>query len=77
MIVRDHMSSPAITVTAKTPFQEALKLLQTAKIRRLPVVDRHGDLVGWLSAHQQKDENQPQRADFSQLAIRYSLFSKE
>jgi hypothetical protein len=30
-----------------------------------------------LSAHQQKDENQPQRADFSQLAIRNSLFSKE
>jgi hypothetical protein len=25
----------------------------------------------YLSAHQQKDENQPQRADFSQLATRH------
>jgi hypothetical protein len=30
-----------------------------------------------LSAHQQKDENQPQRADFSPFAIRNSLFSEE
>jgi hypothetical protein len=30
----------------------------------------------WLSAHQQKDENQPQRTDFSPFAIRNSPFSK-
>jgi hypothetical protein len=31
----------------------------------------------WLSAHQQKDENQPQRANFSQFATRNSLFSED
>jgi predicted ATPase/transcriptional regulator with XRE-family HTH domain len=35
------------------------------------------ELSMWLSAHQQKDENQPQRTDFSPLAIRNSLFSQE
>jgi hypothetical protein len=31
----------------------------------------------WLSAHQQKDENQPQGTDFSPSATRNSLFSEE
>lgn len=49
MLVQDHMSSPAITVTAETPFQDALKLMQTRKIRRLPVVDSANRLVGIVS----------------------------
>lgn len=49
MLVQDRMSTPAITVTPETPFQEALKLMQTRKIRRLPVVDSAGHLVGIVS----------------------------
>lgn len=49
MLVQDHMSSPAITVSAETPFQEALKLMQAKKIRRLPVVDSANRLVGIVS----------------------------
>jgi hypothetical protein len=30
-----------------------------------------------LAPHQQRDENRPQLADFSQFAIRNSLFSEE
>lgn len=49
MLVQDHMSSPAITVSAETPFQEALKLMQAKRIRRLPVVDSANRLVGIVS----------------------------
>jgi acetoin utilization protein AcuB len=49
MLVQDRMSRPVITVTPETPFQEALKLMQAKKIRRLPVVNPAGHLVGIVS----------------------------
>ncbi len=49
MFVRDRMSSPAITVAADTPFQDALKLMRERRFRRLPVVDEHGLLIGIVS----------------------------
>lgn len=49
MFVRDHMVSPAITVAPDLPFQEALKLMQENRLRRLPVVDKKGKLIGIVS----------------------------
>lgn len=49
MLVRDRMSSPAVTVTPETPFQDALSLMRDRKFRRLPVVNDHGRLVGIVS----------------------------
>ncbi|MFN8488733.1 MAG: CBS domain-containing protein [Caldilineaceae bacterium] len=49
MYVKHHMSSPALTITPDTPFQDALKLMHERKIRRLPVVDRNGKLIGIVS----------------------------
>ena len=49
MLVRDRMTSPAKTVTATTPFQDALNLMREGKFRRIPVVDEHGALVGIVS----------------------------
>ena len=49
MFVRDRMSTPAVTVWADTPFQEALKLMQEKHFRRLPVVSHDGKLVGIVS----------------------------
>jgi len=46
MVVRDYMSSPAITVRRTMPFQEALKMMRDKQIRRLPVVNQTGWLVG-------------------------------
>ncbi len=46
MFVKNHMTTPAVTITPDTPFQEALKLMQEKGFRRLPVVDRKGKLVG-------------------------------
>jgi acetoin utilization protein AcuB len=49
MFVRDHMVSPAVTVAPDLPFQEALKLIQESRLRRLPVVDKNGKLIGIVS----------------------------
>ena len=46
MLVRDRMTAKPIVVHPETSFQEALQLLHEKKIRRLPVVDKHGLLVG-------------------------------
>ena len=49
MLVSDRMSSPVVTVAPETPFQDALKLMQDHRFRRLPVVDKKGNLVGIVS----------------------------
>ena len=46
MLVRDRMSSPAITARPDASFQQALALMQEHGIRRLPVVDADDRLVG-------------------------------
>jgi len=46
MLVRDRMSSPAVTVPPEIQFQDALKLMRERQFRRLPVVDNQGRLVG-------------------------------
>ncbi len=46
MLVKERMTPNPVTVHPETPFQDALKLLRDKKIRRLPVVDNHGNLVG-------------------------------
>ncbi len=49
MFVRDRMSSPPVTITPDTPFQDALKLMNDHGFRRLPVVNKKGKLVGIVS----------------------------
>jgi len=46
MIVRNHMSTPPITVSPDTDFKVAMGLMQQHRIRRLPVVDGSGLLAG-------------------------------
>jgi CBS domain-containing protein len=42
----DVMTSPVVTVTPETPIAEAIRLMMSHKIKRLPVVDANGQLVG-------------------------------
>jgi predicted transcriptional regulator len=49
MLVREVMSSPAITVSAQTLTREALKMLDEYGITAMPVVDALGGLVGVVS----------------------------
>ncbi|HFQ93491.1 MAG TPA: CBS domain-containing protein [Anaerolineae bacterium] len=44
--VRDWMTRDVITVTPETPLPEAHQIMMNEEIRRLPVVDEAGKLVG-------------------------------
>jgi acetoin utilization protein AcuB len=46
MLVGKHMSSPVITISPDTPLQEALNLMRKENVRRFPVVNKRGKLVG-------------------------------
>ena len=47
--VGEVMSAPVLTVTAETPLQEAVSLLNDHHISGLPVVDGQGALIGELT----------------------------
>lgn len=49
LLVRDLMSKPPITTTAKTLVKEALDRMRGTDIRHLAVIDGKGRLVGVLS----------------------------
>jgi acetoin utilization protein AcuB len=43
------MSQDPVTITEDTPINRALKLMQEEKVRRLPVLNKKGELVGIVS----------------------------
>ncbi len=46
MLVGERMTHPVITIEADTPVQEALNMMRRDHVRRLPVTDSKGHLVG-------------------------------
>ena len=46
MLVKERMTSPVLTITPDVPIQDALVRMHTDKVRRYPVVDKHGKLIG-------------------------------
>ena len=49
MLVADRMSKPPITVRADAGVDKALQLMHSEDVRRLPVVDKQGKMVGIVS----------------------------
>ena len=49
MLVGERMTKPVITVRLETSMLDALNLMRKEHIRRLPVVNKHGELVGIVS----------------------------
>ena len=66
MLVGERMSHPVITVSPKTPMPEAHKLMRDEKVRRLPVVDNRGKLVGIVS---ESDFLHASPSDVSSLSV--------
>jgi acetoin utilization protein AcuB len=46
MLVKDRMTQDPVTVSPDTSVSEALNLMRQKKVRRMPVVDKRGHLVG-------------------------------
>jgi len=49
LLVRDRMSTEPVTIPADTPITEALRRMRQAEVRRMPVLDEAGKLVGIVS----------------------------
>jgi acetoin utilization protein AcuB len=49
MLVKNRMSSPVITASPDLPIMEALTLMRSKGIRRMPVVDKQGKMIGIVS----------------------------
>jgi len=49
MLVREVMSSPAVTVSPRTSVKEGLRILDRHRVTALPVVARDGHLLGIVS----------------------------
>lgn len=48
-IVGDIMTSPAVTINSDAEISEAVRLMDSRRIRRLPVVDKEQRLIGLIS----------------------------
>jgi len=46
MLVRERMTRHPVTISPDTPINEALDIMRREKVRRLPVLDKRGKLVG-------------------------------
>jgi acetoin utilization protein AcuB len=66
MLAKERMSHPVITVYPDLPIQEALKLMREERVRRFPVVDKRGRLVGIVS---EKDLLHAAPSDATSLSI--------
>ena len=49
MLVHERMSKNPITITEDTPISEALQFMRDENVRRLPVLNKKGELVGIVS----------------------------
>ena len=49
MLVSRRMSKNPVAITPKASIQEAIELMKEHSIRHLPVVERAGRLVGWIT----------------------------
>lgn len=49
MLVKERMKHPVITVKPDQPIMDVLNMMKREKIRRTPVVDAHGKLIGIVS----------------------------
>jgi acetoin utilization protein AcuB len=49
MLVRERMSANPITIPADTPITEALRVMRQHDVRRLPVLDPKGEMIGIVS----------------------------
>jgi len=75
MIIRDWMTKDVITVDPEASMMRAAKLMKEKNIRRLPVVDDRGKLVGILSDRDVKEAS-PSKATTLDVHELYYLLSE-
>lgn len=72
-LVKDWMTKEVITVEKKTTLPEAHKLMTDKKIRRLPVLDKNGRLVGIVTRGDIRGAEPSQATTLSIWELNYLL----
>ena len=73
MLVEERMTSPAITIGPDVGVQDALAMMRRDKVRRYPVVDRHGNLLGIVSEKDLLNASPSEATTLSVWEINYLL----
>jgi len=73
MLVGERMSHPVITIHPKMPMQDALNLMHQEHVRRFPVVDKRGRLVGIVFEKDLLDALPSDAASLSIYEVNYLL----
>ncbi|MCW5882571.1 MAG: CBS domain-containing protein [Anaerolineae bacterium] len=71
--VRDWMTPDPIVIQASKPLPEAHQLMKQRRIRRLPVVDRNGRLVGIVTRGDVREASPSNATSLSIYEIHYLL----
>lgn len=75
MLIRDWMTKEPITATPETSLMKAAKIMKERGVRRLPVVDEQGKLVGVLTDRDVKAAS-PSKATTLEIHELYYLLSE-
>lgn len=73
MLVEERMSHPVITTHTDVAILDAYDLMQKENIRRLPVVDRKGNLVGMVSEREILQASPSQATSLSIWELNYLM----
>lgn len=73
MLVRNWMTSEVITVTPETSLLKIGKLMADHKVRRVPVVDKKGALVGIVSDRDVRDASPSKATTLDMYEMHYLL----
>jgi len=75
MLVGERMSKPVITIRPEVPIQEALNLMHKEHVRRFPVIDTHGRMIGMVSESDLTNASPSEATSLSVWELNY-LISK-
>lgn len=73
MLIREWMTKDVITVTPDTSMMKASKILKENRIRRLPVVDAEGRLIGIVSDRDIKEASPSKATTLDMYEMHYLL----
>ncbi|MFN8471563.1 MAG: CBS domain-containing protein [Anaerolineae bacterium] len=72
-VVRDWMTKDVMTVDSKTTLPEAHRIMKERKIRRLPIVDQRGRLVGIVTRGDVREASPSDATSLSIYEVHYLL----
>ena len=75
MLIREHMTDQVVTIPPDMPIQDCLELMRRKAIRRVPIVNKKGKLVGIVSEEDLLNASPSSATSLSQWELNY-LISK-